>query len=124
MGGERWRRERGEEGGKRKNGERSGWEERGRGQRRGIAHGWSEEEEWRGDIGVSGMGGNEVQRKMGGEGNDSGGSEKSVWTLHRVKMTSGGGAGGQERGQVIFQSDILGTRTHGYGLLHLRWKQL
>lgn len=43
--------ERGEEGGKRKNVERSGWEERGRRQRRGIAHGWSEEEEWRGDIG-------------------------------------------------------------------------
>lgn len=73
--------------------------------------------------GITGMGGNEVQRKMVGEGGESC-SEKSVWTLHRVKMTRGGGAGGRERGQVIFQSDILGTRTHGYGLLHLRWKQL
>lgn len=58
-------RDREEEGGRRKNGERSGWEERGRRQRRGIAHGWSEEEqeEWRGILGI---GGNEAQRKAGG----------------------------------------------------------
>lgn len=68
--------------------------------------------------GISGMGGNEVQRKMGGEGSELVGSEKSVWALHRVKMTRGGGVGGRERGQVISQSDILGTRTHGYGSLH------
>lgn len=43
--------------------------------------------------GISGMGGNEVKRKMGGEG----GSEKSVWALHRVKMTRGAVAGGRER---------------------------
>lgn len=43
--------------------------------------------------GISGMGGNEVKRKMGGEE----GSEKSVWALHRVKMTRGAVAGGRER---------------------------
>lgn len=46
MGGERRRRGK-EEGGKRMNGERLGWEERGRRKRRGITRGWSE-----GDIDV------------------------------------------------------------------------
>lgn len=69
--------------------------------------------------GIMGMGGNEVQRKMGGEGD----SEKCVGTA-QSKKTRGGGAGGRERGQVIFQPDISGTRAHGCGPLHLRWKQL
>lgn len=79
--------------------------------------------------GVSGMGGNDIQRKIDGRRAVKGGGggwvmEKSLWASHRAKMTRGGGVGGRERGQFIFQPDILGTRTHGYGPLHLRWKQL
>lgn len=69
--------------------------------------------------GTMGMGGNEVQKK-----GRRGVFKKSVWALHRVKMTRGGGAGGRERGQLFLQWDILGRRTHGCGPLHLRWKQL
>lgn len=116
MGGERWREReerRGARGrmGKDQVGRREGGDRGGETPMGGVRR--------RNGGGITGMGGNEVQRKMVGEGGESC-SEKSVWTLHRVKMTRGGGAGGRERGQVIFQSDILGTRTHGYGLLHLR----
>lgn len=78
--------------------------------------------------GISGMGGNDIQRKIDRRRAVNWGvggiMEKSLWASHRAKMTRGGGVGGQERGQFIFQPDILGTRTHSYGPLHLRWKQL
>lgn len=77
--------------------------------------------------GISGKGGNDIQRKIDGRravNGGGGGMEKSLWASHRAKMTRGGGVGGRERRQFIFQPDILGTQTHGYGPLHLRWKQL